>query len=114
MAQNTTSVSAGSLSTRVTILRLRSITDTLGQPINTWEEFQTVWADVRFPSGLQNITVHADKPFSKQRVSIRLRQNYCSKQILAGMRVLINNKPYLIASASPQGRFAIDLVCEAV
>jgi SPP1 family predicted phage head-tail adaptor len=109
-----TSISAGSLSTRVTVQRLVASTDTLGQPINSWQDFQTVWADVRFPSGLQNITVHADKPFAKQRVSVRLRQDFCSKKIEAGMRVVINNKPYLIASAEPQGRFAIDLVCEAM
>jgi SPP1 family predicted phage head-tail adaptor len=105
---------AGLLNTRVIIQRRSAGTDPLGQPLDTWETWQTVWAHERMPTGLQTIATHADKPFAKQRLSLRIRQTGCAKSITAGMRAVVRGTTYNITATPLQGRDAIDLVCEAV
>lgn len=113
---------AGSLNTRVHILAMTGTADPLGQPVEAWTLAQTVWADVRYQTGLQSLS--ADRLNSGGRASIRIRQTGCSKGITAGMRAVIGGTladgvvtggtVYKIMDTPRQGRDAIDLVVEAV
>ncbi len=60
---------ASSLNTRVHILANTGGVDTLGQPTQAWTLAQTVWADVRYQTGLQSL--NADRLNSGGRASIR-------------------------------------------
>lgn len=113
---------ASSLSTRVYVLANAGGVDALGQPVETWTLAQSLWADVRYQTGLQSI--NADRLGSGGRASARIRQTACSKGITTGMRVVIGGTlvagvvtggtVYKIMDTPRQGREAIDLVLEAV
>lgn len=49
-------INAGALNQRLTILQRSATVDAAGQPLDTWTELATVWADVRTPSGMQGAT----------------------------------------------------------
>lgn len=113
---------AGMLNTRVHVLAKAGGTDALGQPTETWALAQTLWADVRYQTGLQSL--NADRLGSGGRASIRIRQTACSKGITTGMRVVVGGTladgvvtggtVYKVMDTPRQGREAIDLVVEAV
>lgn len=103
---------AGQLKWRVTILRRSTDKDAIGQPVNQWVPVQTLWADVRYQSGLASLD--ADQLRAKVRASIRVRKSASSLSIKPGMRARVGQVDYAIAACLPQGRDAIDLVCEAV
>jgi len=113
---------AGLLTTRVHIIANTGAPDALGQPTEVWTLAQSVWADVRYKTGLQSLD--ADRLGSDHRASVRIRQTPCSKGITSGMRAVIGGTltgntvtggtVYRITAAQPQGREAVDLVCEAV
>lgn len=113
---------ASSLSTRVHIIANTGTPDALGQPTEAWTWVQSVWADVRYKTGLQSLD--ADRLGSDNRASIRIRQTPCAKGITTAMRAVIGGTltgttvtggtVYRIAGTAPQGREAIDLVCDSV
>jgi SPP1 family predicted phage head-tail adaptor len=113
---------ASSLNTRVQILANTGGVDTLGQPTQAWTLAQTVWADVRYQTGLQSL--NADRLNSGGRASIRIRQTSCSKGITSAMRAVVGGTlvdgtvtggtVYKIMDTPRQGRDAIDLVVEAL
>lgn len=113
---------AGMLTTRVHILAPATTVDALGQPTEAWTLAQTVWADARYPTGLQSLS--ADRLNSGARASLRVRQTSCTKAITPAMRAVIGGTAvgttvtggtaYKIMDCPRQGRDAIDLVCEAV
>jgi head-tail adaptor len=113
---------AGSLNTRVHVLATTATVDALGQPTQAWTLSQSLWADVRYQTGLQSL--NADRLDSGGRASARIRQTPCSKGITTAMRVVIDGTladgvvtggtVYKIMGTPRQGRDAIDLVLEAV
>lgn len=113
---------ASSLNTRVHIITNAAGHDALGQPTELWVLAQTVWADVRYQTGLQSL--NADRLSSGGRASIRIRQTACSKGITTAMRavlgatvvdgVVTGGVIYKIMDTPRQGRDAIDLVVEAL
>lgn len=113
---------ASSLNTRVHIIANTGTPDALGQPTETWTWVQSVWADVRYKTGLQRLD--AERLGSDSRASMRIRQTPCSKGITSAMRAVVGGTlangvvtggtVYRIAGTAPQGREAIDLVCEAL
>ena len=80
---------AGRLNTRITIQQLTAGQDAAGQLVQTWSDVDTVWADVRHPSGLQ--TVKSDADVSLVKASIRIRKR---TGIDAGMRALVGGVAY--------------------
>ena len=67
---------AGLLRSRITIQQRAAGTDSLGQPLTTWEDVATVWADIRTQSGLSSLRserVVADQTASETAYSIRIR-----------------------------------------
>jgi SPP1 family predicted phage head-tail adaptor len=103
-------VRAGTLKDWITIQQAGTVQDELGQPIPGWPVLDSVWADIRFLSGLES--ARADSPVSIVKASIRIRRR---TDVLASMRVVDDEgRIYDIKAVLPnkQSRQYIDLVCE--
>lgn len=90
---------AGKLNRRVTIQQLTAGQDDIGEPIQVWADVATIWADVRYLSGLE--TVKSGAPVSVAKASLRARRR---TDIAANMRGLENMKTAMImgiTKASP-------------
>lgn len=101
----------GRFNRRVKIQRLASTQDGLGQVTNTWVDVATVWADIRFGKGIEQI--EADSPTSFAKVSVRIRYR---EGITAGMRVVHNLVNHNILAVLPDAarRQYVDLACEVI
>ena len=101
---------AGRLKNRVTIQQQSTVQDSIGQPVNTWTTYATVWADIRNRSGVESIK--AGELTSTVRASIRVRYK---AGITAAMRVVHGSITYQIKSVlrDEQNKDYMDLVCEA-
>lgn len=100
----------GDLNQRVTIQAPGATVDALGQRVPGWADVCTLWADVRQPSGLQQ--VRGDAVLSRVRASIRVRQR---SDITPAMRAVHGAAVYDIKAVLPDNktRMYMDLVCEA-
>ena len=89
----------GYLNNRVTIMQPSATQDTVGQPILTFTELATVWADIRHKSGLESIKADAETSVVK-----------------ASMRAVHGDVTYEIKAVLPdeRERDKIDLLCEVV
>lgn len=97
------------LDQRVTIRTLGTGVDGLGQPVQTWTDVCTSWANVRYASGAESIK--ADSDTSTVRASIRIRYR---SGITAAMRVVHSGITLEIKAVLPSQRQGyLDLVCEA-
>lgn len=101
----------GSLNCRVTIKYLNSGQDALGQPVQTWSDFVTVWASILHKSGAESI--RADKDTSINQASIRIRRR---TDVTPAMRVYYGSTVYQIKAVLPdeQDRERLDLSCEVI
>lgn len=102
---------AGRLNSRVTIKQLTDGQDEIGQPIQTWTDLATVWANIKHKSGAESIK--ADQDVSIVQASIRIRRR---ADVTAAMRVHHGAAVYEIKAVLPdeQRREHVDLVCEIV
>ncbi|SIQ99942.1 phage head closure protein [Pseudacidovorax sp. RU35E] len=101
----------GKLKCQVQLQRRVSATDEAGQPIHTWQALATVWADVRFPGGLE--AIRADAQLTVTRASVRIR--YRTDVDAASCRLLFKGAVYDIQAVLPDEahRQYLDLVCES-
>lgn len=91
---------AGQLDTPITIQRKTGGTDAWGAPLpEAWEDYATIWANVRHLSGTESIKAGAD--VSVVRASFRIRHR---SGIDAGMRILYGGVNYDIEAVLPGGR----------
>jgi SPP1 family predicted phage head-tail adaptor len=101
------------LRNRIVVQRADDGQDSIGQPVTTWSDVATLWADIRRPRGLA--ATKADAPASITKVSIRI---WYRRGIVAGMRVVHSSSAttYSILAVLPdeEGKEFLDLVCEAV
>lgn len=102
---------AGTLNRKVKIQQQTSTQDDWGQPVDTWTDIATVWADIRHQSGLESIKV--DAPASVVKASIRIRYR---TGLNAGMRVVHGATTYNILAIMPDEakKQYLDLACEVV
>ena len=101
-------MSAGKLNQRVTLSGLSAGTDALGQPLQTWVDVTTTWADVRFVSGIE--TIKAGREISTSRASVRIRRR---GNVSRQMRVRIGGVEYEIVDVVPSvDRAWLTLICE--
>ena len=101
---------AGKLNRRIVIRQLQTGQDAIGQPSTTWFDVATIWADVRFVSGIE--TIKAGRETSTGRASVRIRN---MSGITAQMRALIDGSDYNIVDVVPDhGRAWLTLICESV
>jgi SPP1 family predicted phage head-tail adaptor len=96
---------------RVVIQQPSSTQDAAGQPLLTWSDVATVYANVRYLNGVE--TIKADAETAKARVSVRI--GYRS-DVTAAMRVLHGSTVYRIEAVLPDlaGKQHVDLACEVV
>ena len=103
---------ASQLRSRVRIESRTSTQDAWGQPIETWTEVATLWADFRHTSGMEAAKGGAE--ISETRASIRIRWR---TDITPAMRAVetFTGRTYGIKAVLPdvQRREFVDLVCEA-
>lgn len=99
------------LNRRVTLQQRSTSQDALGQPVETWSDVATVWADIRHPSGLSAIKADADVSLVKASIRIRYRAG-----LDAGMRAVHGTVVYDIQAVLPDEaeRLYVDLVCVRV
>ena len=101
---------AGKLNRRITMSGLSSGTDALGQPLQSWVDFATIWADVRFVSGIE--TIKAGREISTSRASVRIRRR---ANVSRQMRARIDGVEYDILDIIPSAdRAWLTLICEVV
>ena len=102
---------AGNLRHMVDVQHRASTEDALGQVVGAWATLCSVWADIRLPSGLEQL--RGDAFVSRTRASIRIRKR---DDITAAMRVVHGSTVYEIKAVlvDMQTRAFLDLVCEAV
>lgn len=101
---------SGRLDSKAVIQRRGAAVDAIGQPVESWVEVATVWADLRHVNGLE--ALRGDAPVSSVKSSIRVRH---LDGLDAGMRVVADGVVYEIEAVLPQGRRDwIDLVCNRV
>ena len=102
---------AGTLKSWITIQQPGTVKDELGQLVPGWLQLDSVWADIRFQTGLD--LARADTTVSVVKASIRIRQR---TDVLANMRVVDDEgRIYEIKAVVPnkQSHQFIDLVCES-
>lgn len=100
---------AGTLRHRVTVQTRTDAVDPIGQPVTTWDTVGSVWADVRYQTGLGAIKAGADVSVSK--VSIRVRQ----AAYAPGQRIVYGNEVFSVKAVLPDGTGShVDLLCEAI
>lgn len=102
---------AGQLDTPITIQRKTGGTDAWGAPLpEAWEDYATVWANVRHLSGTESIKAGADVSVVRASIRIRWRQD-----VTAGMRVVACAAVYDIEAVLPgQRREWLDLQAKQV
>ena len=101
-------MSAGKLNQRVTLSGLSAGSDALGQPLQSWVDVATLWADVRFVSGIE--TIKAGREISPSRASVRMRRR---SGITRQMRARIGGVEYDIVDIVPSAdRAWLTLICE--
>lgn len=100
---------AGRLNCRVTIRQRQAGEDDHGQPLETWADVCTVWAEIRHPSGLE--TIKAGAEVSVVRASIKVRRR---TGITSAMQLVHGGRTYDIEAILPDevDRLYMLLVCK--
>ena len=100
---------AGLLRNRVELQSRLEVFDEIGQPSTSWLTTATVWADVRYLSGLSAIKSGADVSLTK--CSVRMRQ----RAVNAGQRIVYGNEVFEIDAVLPDGkREYVDCVARVI
>lgn len=89
---------AGMLRHRVFLQTRVATVDELGQPSTSWLTTATVWADVRYLSGLSAIKSGADVSLTK--CSVRMRH----RAVNAGQRIVYGDEVFEIDAVLPDGK----------
>lgn len=99
---------AGSLDQRVTLQQKTVTHDEWGQPVGTWADVATIWANVRFLNGKEFIT--AGREAQQVGASVRIRR----RAVTSSMRLVHKGVVYAIAAVLPGPRNEyIDLAVSA-
>lgn len=95
---------------RITLLKPPVGTDAAGRALKEWVSLPSIWADVRFQSGVEAIRGGADTSIVKVSIRIRARAD-----VDTGMRAQYKGVEYDIKSALPDNndRQFMFLVCES-
>ncbi|HYD58966.1 MAG TPA: phage head closure protein [Noviherbaspirillum sp.] len=104
-------MNAGKLSSLVTIQQKAVGQEPDGQPVNTWTDVASVWADIRHLNGIETVKATALTPVVKASIRIRYRTG-----INSGMRVVHGQTVYNITAVLPDvaKKECVDLACEVV
>ena len=98
------------LDRRVDIKQRVTTRDAIGQPLESWNLLATVWANIKYQSGLSAIRGDADTSIVKASIRINYRTG-----LDAGMRIVYGTENFEIQALLPVGaNDYLDLVCECV
>lgn len=102
---------AGQLRNKVALQQLTEDQDEIGQPVTTWTNVASVYADIRHQTGLESLKGDAVASIVKASIRIRHREG-----VTAGMRVLHGTTVYDIEAVLPDvaKNAYVDLVCGVV
>ena len=100
---------AVALNTLITIRQRAPGTDAAGQPVDTWQTVATPWAEIRYPSGLEQLRGGAQT--SVVQASIKVRRN---SVITPAMQAVQGARVFNIKAVLPDevDRLFMFLVCE--
>jgi SPP1 family predicted phage head-tail adaptor len=102
-------MSAGQLRHLVQVQSPSAVQDELGQPSTGWSTVASVWADIRYQTGLSAIKSGAD--VSVVRASIRMRH----RAVNAGQRIVFGTTTFNVLAVHPDERSAyVDVVTEVI
>ena len=94
------------LNKRVTIQQQSTAVDEIGQPVVSWSDVATVWADVKDVSGREYIASGAEQSAVLTKITIRKRSG-----IVSAMRVLHGSGTYGIDAVLESDRTML-LMCK--
>jgi SPP1 family predicted phage head-tail adaptor len=103
---------AGTLTDLVSLQEPGTVQDEIGQPVPGWTEVASLWANIRYLSGIEAIRANATSSVAKVSIQIRQRAG-----ITAAMRMVdAQGVVYKIETVLPdmQHRDRINIVCEVV
>lgn len=94
------------LNKRITIQQQSATQDDAGQPINTWVDVATLWAEIRDVSGREFIAADGQQKQVQTKILIRHREGIESQ-----MRVLHGSNTYNIEAVLGQDNRTLLLMC---
>lgn len=95
---------------RITLLRRDVGKDAAGQPIESWTDVGTIWADVRFQTGAEVLRANAEVAIKRASIRIRTRSD-----VDTAMRARYQGEEFEVKSALPDvDRSFTFLVVESV
>lgn len=97
------------LTHRVTIQQKSASVDEIGQPINTWVDVITVWANIKFLRGIEMVKANQDTAVIQASIRTRKRSG-----ITESMRAVCGGAIYHIIAVLPQNAAFMDLTVERV
>ncbi len=80
----------------IVVQQLTGGVDTAGQPVNTWTDLATIWADIRYNNGTQAIKANEEASITQASMRVRARTD-----ITTDMRILANGKLFDIKAILP-------------
>lgn len=97
------------LNSQIQIRQRQAGSDAAGQPLTSWTTVATLWAEIRHPTGLEQIRAGAQ--ISTVQASIKVRQR---AGITAAMQAVHGSTVYEIRAVLPDAvdRAYMFLVCE--
>jgi SPP1 family predicted phage head-tail adaptor len=101
----------GRLNKRITIESQAVTFDAVGQQVESWSTFATVWANIKHNSGAE--TIKSDSITSTVKASFRIRYK---SGIDAGMRIKYQTSLYRIMAVLPhvEDKRYVDIVAELI
>jgi SPP1 family predicted phage head-tail adaptor len=95
----------------VTIQQQSSTQDTAGQPVQTWTDLASVWANIKYLNGIESIKADAETSAAKASIRIGYRTD-----VTAAMRVSIGETVFQIKAVLPDevGKQYCDLAAEVL
>lgn len=100
---------ANDLDKRVKLQQMVAGQDAVGQPVQTWTDVATIWANIVHQSGIE--AIKHDAVASSVRASIRIRAR---AGVAPSMRILLGATAYNILAVLPDGSRMVNLACEVV
>jgi SPP1 family predicted phage head-tail adaptor len=100
---------AGKLNSRVKIEQKSTVQDAYGQPVETWTDVATVWAEVRDITGKEFVSAQATQNAVQTKITIRHRAG-----IVPAMRAVHGSDTYNIESVLGQDKISLLLMCSRV
>lgn len=104
---------AGRLRDRITILNFTAVRDAAGQPVEEWEEGESIWAEVKGISGRELISSGTETAPATVRVWVRFRRD-----ITASSRLKVLSGAYkgavlnVVGPAIPDSRCVLlEILC---